>query len=63
LSGQRPSGNMDDVFWRRREPLVELPLDRDDVIAIFDALADIKSRTIDIWDVIAGEDDEEEAEP
>jgi hypothetical protein len=54
---------MDDVFWRRREPLVELPLDRDDVIAIFDALADIKSRTIDIWDVIAGEDDEEEAEP
>jgi hypothetical protein len=31
--------------------------------SLFDALADIKSRIIDIWDVIVGEDDEEEAEP
>jgi hypothetical protein len=51
------------VFWRRREPPIELPLDRDDVIAIFDALADIKSWTGDIWDVIVGEDlsDEDES--
>jgi hypothetical protein len=51
------------VFWRRREPPIELPLDRDDVIAIFEALADIKSRTLDIWNVIVGEDQSDEDEP
>jgi hypothetical protein len=50
------------VLWPRRQT-PDLPLDRDDVLAIFGALADIRSRTIDIWDVIVGEDDEEEAEP
>jgi hypothetical protein len=51
------------VFSRRHEPPLELPLDRDDVLAIFDALLDIKSRTVDIWTVIVGGEDEEEAEP
>ena len=51
------------MFWRRREPPVELPLDRDDILAIFDALADIRSRTYDIWAVIVGEEDEEETQP
>jgi hypothetical protein len=51
------------VFWRRREPPIELPLDRYDVLAIFDALMDIRWRTVDIWAVIVGEDDEEETEP
>jgi hypothetical protein len=51
------------VFWRRREPLVEPPLDRDDVLAIFDALADIRSRTLDIWNVIVGEEESDEDEP
>jgi hypothetical protein len=51
------------VFWRRRETPSELPLDRDDVIAIFEALADIKSRTLDIWNVIVGEDQSDEDEP
>jgi tellurite resistance protein len=32
------------VFWRRREPLVEPPLDRDDVLAIFDALTQTSGR-------------------
>jgi hypothetical protein len=40
-----------------------LPIDRDDVIAIFDALADIKAWTFDIWRIVGGEaNDEEEAE-
>jgi hypothetical protein len=50
------------VFWRRREPVVELPLDRDDVIAIFDALADIKSWTHDIWKVITEDENGQETE-
>jgi hypothetical protein len=51
------------VFWRRREPPTELPLDRDDVIAIFDALADIKTWTRDIWLVVVGEELSDEDEP
>jgi hypothetical protein len=53
----------DSKCWRRREPPIELPLDRDDVLAIFDALVDIKSRTLDIWNVIVGEDESDEDEP
>lgn len=46
-----------------RGPFAELPIDRDDVIAIFDALADIKAWTFDIWRIVGGEaNDEEEAE-
>ena len=51
------------MFWRRREPPIELPLERDDVIAIFDALTDIKKWTYDIWTVIVGEDQSNEDEP
>lgn len=48
--------------WRR-QPVPEFPLDRDDVIAIFDALADIKSWTFDIWEIVRGEENGgEEAE-
>jgi hypothetical protein len=50
------------VLWRR-EPPIEPPLDREDVLAIFDALIDIKSRTLDIWDAIVGEDQSDEDEP
>jgi len=51
------------VFWRRREPPIELPLERDDVIAIFAALADVKTRTFEMWLVIVGEDQSDEDEP
>jgi hypothetical protein len=36
---------------------------REDVIAIFDALADIKTWTRDIWLVVVGEDQSDEDEP
>jgi hypothetical protein len=58
-----PSTDHTAVFWRRREPPTELPLDRDDVIAIFDALADIKSWTRDIWFVVVEEELGDEDEP
>jgi hypothetical protein len=51
------------LFWRYREPPIELPLDREDVLAIFDALTDIKMWTYDIWTVTGGEDQSDEDEP
>jgi hypothetical protein len=51
-------------FRRRSQPIPEPALSRDDVIAIFAALADIESWTLDILKILRGEDDEEEeAEP
>jgi hypothetical protein len=50
------------VLWRRRSRALELPLDREDVVAIFDALADIKAWTRDIWLVVVGEDQSDEDE-
>lgn len=47
--------------WRR-QPVPEFPLDREDVIAIFDALADIKKWSYDIWTLIVGEDEGDEDE-
>ena len=47
-----------EVPWRRREPPLELPLSRDDVLAIFGALADLKARTIEILRILGGEEDE-----
>jgi hypothetical protein len=38
-------------------------LDREDVIAIFDALADIKTWTHDMWSAIVGGDQSNEDEP
>ena len=38
----------------------EPPLSRDDVIAIFGALADLKVWTLEILQILQGEDDEEE---
>jgi hypothetical protein len=49
------------VFLRRPQP--ELPLDRDDVLAIFGALSDIKAWTHDILKLLEGDGDGEEAEP
>ena len=46
---------------RRSDP--ELPLDREDVMAIFGALADITKWTLHIWLVIVGEDQNDEDEP
>jgi hypothetical protein len=50
------------VPWRR-QAAPEPALDREDVIAIIDALADIKAWTHDIWSVIVGEDESDEDEP
>jgi len=50
-------------MWRRVRPAPDLPLSRDDVIAIFEALADIKAWTFDTWRIVGGEENgEEEAE-
>jgi hypothetical protein len=51
------------VFWRRREPPIELPIDREDVVAIFDSLIDIKKWTYDIWTAVVREDETDEDEP
>jgi hypothetical protein len=52
------------VLRRRPQPAPELPLSRDDVLAIFVALADIKSWTLAILRIVGEEEDgEEEAEP
>lgn len=50
-------------MFRRPQPIPELPIDRDDVIAIFAALADIKTWTFDVWLTIVGEDESDEDEP
>jgi hypothetical protein len=47
------------MFWRRPQPVPELPLSRDDVLAIFVALADIKAWTHDTLKILEGEDDGE----
>ncbi|MEX0816438.1 MAG: hypothetical protein WD027_03260 [Gaiellales bacterium] len=50
------------MLRRRSEPGPELPLDRDEVIEIFWALARIQSNTLKILAILRGEDDEEEEE-
>jgi hypothetical protein len=45
--------------WRRAQPAPERPLSRDDVLAIFDALADIEAWTHDILKIFEGADDDE----
>ena len=51
------------MFTRRRF-ISEPPLSRDDVIAIFGALADLKVWTLEILQILQGEaDEEEEAQP
>ena len=44
------------MLWPRRQTAPELPLDRDDVLAIFDALADIRAWTHDILEILEGDD-------
>jgi hypothetical protein len=51
------------VFRRRPQPVLELPLSPDDVLAIFAALSDIKAWTHDVLRILEGDDDEEEVEP
>ena len=52
------------MFRRRPQPAPELPLSRDDVLAIFVALADIKAWTLEILRFFREEEDgEEETEP
>ena len=48
------------MFWRRSEPLAEAPLDREDVLEIFWALANIRANTLTILSILRGEDEEEE---
>lgn len=48
------------MFRRRLEPVAELPLDRDEVIEIFWALAKIHANTRKVLAILRGEDDEEE---
>ncbi|MGH3035493.1 MAG: hypothetical protein ACRDON_13200 [Gaiellaceae bacterium] len=47
------------MFWRRPQPAPELPLSRDDVLAIFMALSDIKRWTLDILAILEEEEDDE----
>jgi len=49
------------VFWRRSEPVPELPLDRNDVNAIFDALWDIKGISEKILAILSDEEDDDES--
>jgi hypothetical protein len=48
---------MGTMLWRRSPAASELPLDRADVLAIFDALADIKAWTHDILEILEGDDE------
>jgi hypothetical protein len=50
------------VFRRSREPAHELPLDRDDVLAIFGSLADIYAGILEILRILGEENDEEAAQ-
>jgi hypothetical protein len=50
------------VLRRRSEHGPELPLDRDEVIEMFWALARIQANTLKILSILRGEDDEEEEE-
>jgi hypothetical protein len=48
------------VLGRRREPVSELPLDREDVVAIIGGLSDIYADTQAIRRILEEEDDDEE---
>lgn len=48
------------VLGCRREPVPELPIDRDEVLDVIGALADIHSDTRAILGILREEDDEEE---
>ena len=50
------------MFWRRSQPPVEAPLDRDEVTEIFWALANVYSNTRKILSILQDEDDGEEEE-
>ena len=60
LGAARRAAHHEDVFWRRSEPPVEAPLDREDVLEIFWALANIRANTLTILSILRGEDEEEE---
>ena len=62
LADDRVSDDDGFVIWRRHQPAPALPLDRDDVLAIFDALADIRAWTHDILAILEG-DDGDDVEP
>jgi hypothetical protein len=47
------------VFWRKPQPLPELPIDHDEVIEIIDALTDIKAWTREILRILQAENDDE----
>jgi hypothetical protein len=49
------------VLWRRADP--DPPLEREDVIAIIDALTEIKAWTYEIWAVVVEEEQGDEDEP
>jgi hypothetical protein len=50
------------VFRRALPPPIDLPLDRDDVLEILWALANLRADTTAILRILEGEDDEEEAD-
>lgn len=58
LAGERRCGN-DSAIWWRSTP-TEPTISRDDVLAIIDALVDIKAWTYDIHEYLFPDDDEEE---
>ena len=48
------------MFRRKPKTSTELPIDRDEVMEIFWALARIQSNTLKILAILRGDDDEEE---
>ncbi|MGH3005441.1 MAG: hypothetical protein ACRDOS_05970 [Gaiellaceae bacterium] len=49
------------MFWRRSQPLPELPIEHDEVIEIIEALSDIKAWTLDILAILTAEEDDDES--
>ena len=52
----------DRPVWPRSQRPPELPLEREDVIAILDALTDIKAWTYEIWTAVVEEEQDDEDE-
>ena len=50
------------MLGRRREPVPELPIERDEVLDIIGGLADIYADTRAILGILREEDDEEETD-
>ncbi len=48
------------MIWRRPQPASEPEISHDEVVEIFEALADIKRNTLDILAILGEEEDDDE---